>query len=145
MTVDATATIDLLDRWAHALGIARSTRAEDIAAALGLDFGSARRLGRQWDFPPSDGLAAVVLVLAADTPNVVSAQVWPDPSLPLDQFSQRFGPGRPGLGAIHDAVPSFGFADVVSAGAARSCAVLVRPTAGWPDEHRVRCVTLHLI
>jgi hypothetical protein len=35
-----------------------------VDAIATLDFGTASRLGRQWDFRPSPGLAAVVLALA---------------------------------------------------------------------------------
>jgi hypothetical protein len=141
---EPTGAVELIGEWAEAICAAGSAHPDDLSAALGIDLATARSTGLQWNCPPPPGLAAVSLILDVSTALVASVEVWPETTVPVERFTERFGPSRTEFGTVHGQRPTLIFDDIAPARAPRTCALLIRPTRRWPDEQLVDCVTLHL-
>src|SRR6266536_2639993 len=84
----ATETLDAADgaevlvrRWANEVCQAPSVSAGDLARALRLDLGEARRLGRQRIFPALNGASRLEFVLGADAETVLFIEVATTPAV----------------------------------------------------------------
>jgi hypothetical protein len=118
--------------------------AEDLARALNLDLGQARRLGRQRIFPPSQGISRLQFVLgpeAAET--VLFIEFAIEPAMRVDELTALLGPGQMAEPGPHQKAPTVIFDDVLPQDAQRGCAVLARLTADHPLVSVVDVVVLY--
>jgi hypothetical protein len=133
----------LVRHWANEVCQAPSVSAGDLARALRLDLGEARRLGRQRIFPALNGASRLEFVLGADAETVLFIEVATTPAVTVAELVAVLGPGRKAMPGPHQLAPTIIFDDVWPPGAPRGCAILARLKAGDHQLDAVDVVTLH--
>jgi hypothetical protein len=137
--------VDLIERWTWALCESETARIDEVSRAIGVETGSAWRVGCQIICSPPEGVELFEYVMDLDArDDVVSVDFTLTEQMPLDHLQARFGPGVMTPLGPHQSSPTVMFDLIWPDEAPRACVLLADLGRDWPDEECVQRVSLCL-